>query len=146
MDRWLGKAPAALGEVMEGDPFEIARAVMEAVALRAGAWGELAGALDAEPGAFPEVSRDDDPMPPGFEAGPGLRVPIGWIDTGTEPATGRVWLGGDVLAPAHVRAAIAEGRADVGEVPVDGATLADLYEAARRAKSTLDRVAGTRPP
>ena len=82
----------------------------------------------------PEVTSPDDPLPAGFLVGPALRVPIGWIDTGIEPASRRVWIGGDVLVPASARAAIAGGEEELGDVPVEGASLADLREAARRAR------------
>jgi hypothetical protein len=137
VDRWLGKTPAALGEVMDGDALEIAGSVMRTVALRAAAPDEAVP--PSEPFAvvaLPPVSREDDPMPPGFEVGPGAPVPIGWIDTGTDPATGGVWVGGDVLVPAHVRAEIAGGRTDLRDVPVEGASLADLEEAVHRARGS----------
>jgi hypothetical protein len=82
------------------------------------------------------VTREDDPMPEGFEARAGARVPIGWIDVGVDPTTGRVWLGGDVLVPGYVRAALAEGEVDPAGVSLEGATLADLREAVRRASAS----------
>ena len=130
VDRWLAKEPAGLGEVLEGGALGIAREVMQTVALRARGPIEEIAAIEAA--AVGVVTRDDDPMPEGFVARPGVRVPIGWIDTGAESASGRVWIGGDVLAPAHVLRAIAEGAGAVGEVAVEGATVADLVAAARR--------------
>jgi hypothetical protein len=66
-----------------------------------------------------------------------VRVPIGWIDLGAHPTTStstrRVWLGGDVLAPLHVLAAIAAEREIVGDVAIEGATLGDLKDAVRGA-------------
>jgi len=84
VDRWLGKAPAALGEMTERDASTIAREVMRAVALRAHL--AIAPAPSLVIAARPEVSGPDDPLPPGFVRGPALRVPIGWIDTGVDPA------------------------------------------------------------
>ena len=63
-----------------------------------------------------------------------MTVPIGWIDTGIHPETQEVWLGGDVLVPSHVRAGVARGDLRPGDVPIEGATLADLYEAVRLAR------------
>ena len=131
LDRWLGKVPAGLGEVLGGDALEIADAVMRTVSLRAATPDERVPPIAITP--LPPIAREDDPMPPGFAARPGARVPIGWIDVGVDPATGQVWLGGDVLVPAHVRAAIAGSEAP-GDVPVEGATLADLQDAVHRAR------------
>lgn len=132
VDRWMGKVPLALGEVVRGEPAEIASAVMAAVAQRAP--GPVEEVPPVEVSARPAVSCDDDPMPEGFVAGVGSRVPVGWIDVGVDPATGRVWLGGDVLVPGHVREAIAAGDGDLADVPVEGAKLHDLREAALRAR------------
>jgi hypothetical protein len=128
VDRARGPLSLALGEVVRHDALHVAREVMETVASRATSPIELTAAMDVAP--VPKVMRADDPMPPGFVARPGLRVPIGWIDTGIDPATGRVWLGGDVLAPRYLYAEIAEGRERRGDVALDGATLADLRRAA----------------
>ena len=67
-----------------------------------------------------------------------MAVPIGWIDTGRDPATGRVWIGGDVLVPSHVRTAIAEGGVEPGEIPLEGASLDDLRDAVRGMKLRAD--------
>jgi hypothetical protein len=131
VDRWLGKAPAGLGELTRGHAVEIAGAVMEGVARRAAVRVEQAEGIEVA--CLAPVTREDDPMPEGFEAVPGARVPIGWVDAGIGPA-GEVWIGGDVLVPAYVRAAIAAGGAKLGEVPIEGASLADLVEAVRQAK------------
>jgi hypothetical protein len=132
VDRWLGKTPRALGALAKGDPAWVAAEVMMAVAEQAGLQVEPVGDVEAFP--LPPVAGDDDPMPAGFVAGPGARVPVGWIDTGIDPATGRVWLGGDVLVPAHVRQAVTDGDAVPAEVAVEGGRLADLHDAARRAR------------
>jgi hypothetical protein len=131
VDRWLGKTPAGLGELMKGEALEIAATVMRTVALRAALGVEIAAPVELVPAA--PVTGDDDPMPGGFEVRPGTRVPIGWIDVSVAPSTGEVWVGGDVLVPAHARGAVARGE-EVGDVPVDGATLADLRGAARAAR------------
>ncbi len=127
VDRWLGKSPAALGELMVRDPFEIASVVTATVAQRAVVPVESVEPFEVA--ALPEVTREDDPMPEGFTVARAKRVPIGWIDVGTDPATGRVWLGGDVLVPSHMLAAIALGDVEPADAPIEGATLADLCEA-----------------
>ena len=134
VDRWTGKTPAALGEMVTGDPQELAAAVMVAVAQRDRGPVEEVAPIEVIP--QPEVTREDDPMPAGFVAGAGTRVPIGWIDVGADPTSRRVWLGGDVLIPSHVLAALAVGEVNPAGVPVEGATLADLREAVRRARAT----------
>ncbi len=128
VDRWLGKVPAGLGDVMAGDPLEIAGSVMSAVSLFAAEADERMPAIEIAP--LSPVIHEDDPMPSGFVAGVGERVPIGWIDVGVGPS-GAVWIGGDVLVPAYARTAIARGD-ELGDVPVDGAMLADLHAAAGR--------------
>ncbi len=133
VDRWLDKAPAGLGEVLGGDAFAIARAVMETVAQQAATPIEAAPPVASS--TLGQVTDARSPMPAGFVDGPGTAVPIGWIDTGIDPATGAIWLGGDVLVPAHVRLGIASGEQPAGEVPIEGASLADLHEAARRARA-----------
>ena len=126
VDRWLGKVPAGLGEVLGGDALEIAAVVMSTVSRWSATPDEPQAPFAITP--LSPVTREDDPMPPGFVARPGARVPIGWIDVGADPATGQVWIGGDVLVPSHVRAAIARGE-EPGDVPVEGATIADLRDA-----------------
>jgi hypothetical protein len=133
IDRWLGKTPAALGEVMTGDAPAIAGEVMHAVARRSAT--PIAGPPPGPLTPLPSLTDARSPMPPGFVAGPGMRVPIGWLDTGLHPATGEVWLGGDVLAPAYVYRSVALGDLEPGEVALDGASLADLHQAVRPARA-----------
>jgi hypothetical protein len=133
VDRWLGKPPAGLGELMTGEPLEIARDVSRTVALRAATPIEEAPHLDVVP--VPPVTEADDPLPPGFVPGPASRVPVGWIDTALDPLTRRLWLGGDVLVPTHVRAALAAGSLVPADVPLEGASLDDLRAAVARAAS-----------
>lgn len=150
VDRWLGKEPAALREVIgEASAEAIAAEVIDAVAARAQASLERV-ATPAEAGLALEVTDPDDPLPAGFRAGPMAKVPIGWVETAFHPTSGRVWLGGDVLAPAfalHALAAAAE-RAERAErdqrdeapgtaPPIDGARVGDLAAAARAAARTI---------
>lgn len=134
LDRYAGKAPLGLGEVMKKPVEVVAREVMNAVAERDSMPASEARDPDAE--VMSEVTGADDPLPSGFTVGPRRRVPIGWIDTGFDPRSGRAWLGGDVLAPAHVLRAVAAGEALSREAPIEGATLADLVEAARALGAT----------
>lgn len=136
LNRYLGKAPLALGAALRGAPEEIAREVMMAVAGRDSAPREEAQEIEAE--SVSPITSEDDPMPPGFTAGPARRVPIGLVETGIERGSGRVWLGGDVLVPSHVRASLAAGEALSREVPIDGASLDDLVAAVRAARDSMD--------
>jgi hypothetical protein len=75
-------------------------------------------------------------MPEGFVARPGARVPIGFIDIGYDEANRRAWIGGDVLAPLHVLAAIADGKDPEREVSIEGATIGDLRAAVSASSRT----------
>ncbi|WP_437487475.1 hypothetical protein WME75_06925 [Sorangium sp. So ce1014] len=143
VDRWLGKAPAALSEVLPARVSleALARAVVEAVALRAALPlidGGEAPELAAE--RFQPISAPDDPVPPGAGAPVLARVPIGWIEAaalGEAPA--RAWLGGDVLAARWLLEDLGRGAApaspDAGTLPLEGASLSDLRTLAQRALS-----------
>lgn len=130
LDRWLGKEPIALGGMTRREPLELAESVMEDMALRGGLSpsGESIEPIVARP-----IERDDDPLPEGFLRGPVRRVPIGWIDTAVHPVTLRVWVGGDMMAPEYLRRAISEGDREIENAPIEGASIADLLEAARPA-------------
>ncbi|WP_437327989.1 lipoyl protein ligase domain-containing protein [Sorangium sp. So ce381] len=151
VDRWLGKAPAALSDVLPGrlSLEEIARAVVEGVALRAALPlidGGEAPELAAE--RFQPLTEPDDPAPPGASAAALARVPIGWIEAAAvfnvphvpHVSPARAWLGGDVLTARWLLDALGRGDApargedvDAEASPLEGATLADLRALARRA-------------
>ncbi|MGK3990892.1 hypothetical protein WME99_48040 [Sorangium sp. So ce136] len=149
VDRWLGKAPAALSEVLpaRSSPEALARVVVEEIALRAGLPLSEGGAPELEAERFQPITAPDDPAPPG--AGPAVlaRVPIGWIEAaalGVAPA--RAWLGGDVLTARWLLDALGRGAdpasLDTGAAPLEGADLSDLRALAQRALSAagaLDR-------
>ncbi|WP_437648716.1 lipoyl protein ligase domain-containing protein [Sorangium sp. So ce362] len=153
VDRWLGKAPAALSEVLPARVSleALARAVVEAVALRAAlplVDGGEAPELAAE--RFQAITAPDDPAPPGAGDAVLARVPIGWIEAaalGEAPA--RAWLGGDVLAARWLLEDLGRGAApappDAGTLPLEGASLSDLRALAQRALSA-ERDGGARPP
>jgi hypothetical protein len=134
VDRWRGAEPIALGAVVRADPHDVARSVMDAVASRDPAPTEAVAFTEVA--HSPPVTRTHDPMPEGFTPRPGLRVPIGWIDTGYDEASRRAWIGGDVLAPVHMFAAIAEGKEPEGDGPIEGATLDDLRAAVTASSRT----------
>jgi hypothetical protein len=134
VDRWRGAEPIALGEVVRADPHDVARSVMDAVASRAPGTTEAVAFTDVA--RLPPVTREHDPMPEGFTPRPGLRVPIGWIDAGYDEASQRAWIGGDVLAPVHVFAALADGKEPEGDGPIEGATLEDLRAAVSASSKT----------
>ncbi|APR85409.1 Hypothetical protein A7982_10758 [Minicystis rosea] len=133
LDRWRGKVPAALGELVDEEPMALAEGVMKAVAHKAGMAMEEGNAISAEPAV--EVTHVEDPLPAGFTPGPMRSVPIGWIDTAVDRATGRAWIGGDVLAPRWLLDDVAAGEAEIGEAPLEGASLEDLREARATAAS-----------
>ncbi|WP_437816062.1 lipoyl protein ligase domain-containing protein [Sorangium sp. So ce1078] len=143
VDRWLGKAPAALAEVLPARVSleALARAVIEAIALRAAlplVDGGEAPELAAE--RFQPITAPDDPAPPGAGAAVLARVPIGWIEAaslGEAPA--RAWVGGDVLAGRWLLEALGRGAApaslDAATLPLEGASLSDLRTLVQRALS-----------
>ncbi len=143
IDRWLGKEPAALAEVLPGAQAEdIARAVLEGFTERVQMERvELALDLDElDEGPFQRIHDPRDPVPEGLALGSPVPVPIGWIEAAAEPfgrpEGQRLWVGGDVLAPrwaleriaARVRNAAGEGDA-LGDIALEGATVADLLQA-----------------
>ena len=136
VDRWLGKAPAALADLMKADAPTVARTVMEAVV--AASASPIADAPPSPPRALVPVRDAASPSTSSLVPGPGLRVPIGWLDTGIDPATGDVWLGGDALVPAYVYRGVALGEELAAEVAVEGASLADLHDAVRRVRATVE--------
>jgi hypothetical protein len=126
IDRWLGKVPVSLGEIFDDEPLAIAQRVMDAMTKQA---TSCVDAPAVEANSAKQITRDDDPIPPGFLPCPARRAPIGWIDTGVMRSTGRRWIGGDVIVPAYVLRAISEGITDVGNTPIEGASMNDLVEA-----------------
>ncbi|AKT43450.1 lipoyl protein ligase domain-containing protein [Chondromyces crocatus] len=160
LDRWLGKQPAALAEVLPaGVTPEIlveevlvgiaaaAQVTREPVELRT---GELSGLVDGSSGFGLPSSP---PVAVSLE-----RVPIGWIEAETLPAGDslasesatretcpRVWLGGDVITGTWVLDALARGatsgdgsstpRLEPDAVILEGATLEVLGTLAQRARS-----------
>jgi hypothetical protein len=134
VDRWRGAESIALGDVVRTDPRDVARTVMDVVASSGPAPTEAVAFTDIA--RAPPVIRVHDPMPEGFTPRPGLRVPIGWIDAGYDEASRRAWIGGDVLAPVHVFAAIADGEEPEGGGPIEGATLDDLRAAVSASSTT----------
>lgn len=131
VDRWLGKTPIALAELSKKEPLVIAGDVLQAMAQHAAASTQEAPTL--LPDRYPEVEREDDPIPPGFVLCPKRRAPIGWIESAWNDTTRQAWLGGDVIAPSYVLRAIGEGRTDVGDAPIEGASIPDLVSAAESA-------------
>lgn len=158
VDRWLGKSPAALGELLpQSSPEELARRVIESVAAAASRSLEIDAVADEQVPLRPPVTRSDDPVPEGFVVAEPVRVPIGWLDAALAPAgwtePQRAWLGGDVLAPLHVLDGVARAvmAADsraleaLAALPIDGATLADLSRAVAHAAASTSGAAGERP-
>lgn len=149
VDRWLGKAPAALTEVLPEalSLDELARVVVEAIAQHA-ALPLLAAdeAPELARGPFEAITSPEDLLPPGACAAELARVPIGWIEAaalGGEPANDDVWLGGDLLTARWLLVELGRGAAtasfDAASVPLEGASLSDLRALAQRARSARPR-------
>jgi hypothetical protein len=149
LDRWTGKRPASLAEILPGaHPGDIARAVLAGFADRVGISPEAVSLAPGEldPSPFQPITDANDPLPAGLRPGPAVPVPIGWVEAAVEPATGdrppRVWLGGDILAPRWALERIGEralgsalGSPPLGDIPLEGATLSDLVQAVANAIS-----------
>jgi hypothetical protein len=142
LDRWLGRSPAALVEVLPAELGleDLARIVMETVALRA-----VVPAVEAEAPpeleslAFRPIDAPGDPLPRGAGAAVLARVPIGWIEAAALDAGG-VWLGGDLLTARWLLDELGRSEAppapvDAASAPIEGASLSDLLELAQRARS-----------
>ncbi|MDI1448091.1 hypothetical protein [Polyangium sp. 6x1] len=131
VDRFLGKEPASLAGLSTDAPLDLdrfAHALLDALRTRTTITTPAIGAdaLDTRP--FAPIERALDPIPEGLILRPAARVPIGWIESAVEPeGARRAWLGGDVLAPRWALARIAaHGDAGLPEIPLEGATMADL--------------------
>ena len=133
LDRYAGKAPRGLVDLgAPNDALALGERVVEGAAER---WGTalVSGAIE-EPEALSPIVDPNDPMPAGFEPLAEIRVPIGWIDRAIDPRTGRVWLGGDVLAASGIFDAVSEYRLDgLDRFALDGARADDLLSALQAA-------------
>ncbi|HSN99232.1 MAG TPA: hypothetical protein VLS89_13145 [Candidatus Nanopelagicales bacterium] len=141
VDRWLGKSPAALAELLppSASLADLGRAVIDAVAARSpGAIVEDAALPPLAPERFVEVTDQLDPLPPGARPRAMERVPVGWIEAGGGDEVGApIWIGGDVLTGAWVLEAIGAGRGaplDPDAVVLEGAKLEELVALAGRAR------------
>lgn len=131
VDRFLGKKPASLAELGADAPLDLdrfAHALLEGlrarIELTSTEMSIRSNELDTRP--FAPIDHALDPIPDGLILRPAVRVPIGWIEAAFNGAQ-RAWLGGDVLAPRWALARIAaRGDAGLPEIPLEGATLADL--------------------
>lgn len=136
LDRWLGKRPAALAELLPPTTSlaDLAAAVLDGVTQRAPSplVESSAPALDTAP--YAPITNALDPLPAHHHPAALERVPIGWIEAARSP-DGGVWLGGDVLTGRWLLDAIA-GAADAPQIEpdalvLDGATLEDLLRIKR---------------
>ena len=135
VDRFLGKTPASLREVLpdvQGHRF--AARLLEAIVSNSGSSFDVDVAT-LERFRFERILEDRDPLPVGFEPRTLERVPIGYLETAVfQDASSlqimpKKWLGGDVLAPRWLYADLAEGKTPPASVPMDGATRTDLMRA-----------------
>lgn len=148
IDRWLGKSPAALVEVLPAELGleDLARVVMDNVALHAtlpGVEAEVPPALESI--AFQPIDGPADPLPPGAGAAVLARVPVGWIEAAALSGGG-VWLGGDLLTARWLlddlgRSEVPPASIDAATAPIDGAGLSDLIELSQRVRSSAAEAA-----
>ena len=134
VDRWRGKEPLALGP---RHAEALALQVINAVAAHTRSGLEHAE-LPADPMLAPPIEDPCSPVPSGLTLAAPRRAPIGWIDAASDPASGRLWLGGDALVASYalgaLSGAVARGEAIApGEAPIAGATWDDFVEAGRAA-------------
>jgi hypothetical protein len=139
VDRWLGKQPAALAEVLPPGASleELSRAVIDGVAQRAPAPIEEAAAPALDVSGYPPIRDPLDPLPAGYAPASLERVPIGWIESARGPADAAVWIGSDALSSRWILEAIArdaEAALDPEALALDGAAALDLRGLARRAR------------
>ncbi|MEI8256538.1 MAG: hypothetical protein WCJ30_12770 [Deltaproteobacteria bacterium] len=138
-DRWRGKSPIALREILARGKSagQLAQRIAEGFADRV---GHALESESEEPDVTPagRVTEPDDPVPPGLRAGPPVACSIGHVEAAWSPDA--LWLGGDALAPRHVLDAIADfvrasdAAPDVADGAIEGATVEDLVRAARAAR------------
>jgi hypothetical protein len=149
VERWQGKSPAALADVLPAGrtPADIAEVVIESVAAQASARLRLARLEQGEAERAEAASVSElDPIPEGLVPAPPRRVPIGWIEAAASPAGGaeprRAWVGGDMLTSVWALAEIAQaaasgeerlGSAFDGQIALEGALLNDVEGALRDA-------------
>lgn len=146
IDRWRGKAPAALVDLAPTPraPEDLARLVLDAFALQEGTGLEESSLDPSIPASIVTPVGDPlDPAPRDLALASPLRVPIGWLDAASGGEPRRAWVGGDVLAPRWLLEAAAQSEAtgepppgDLNDAAMFGATLDDVRAAVR---SALDR-------
>jgi hypothetical protein len=131
VERWQGKSPAALADVLPAGraPADIAEVVIESVAAQASARLRHARLdLELEQGQAERASSASmsalDPIPEGLVPAPPRRVPIGWVEAAASPAGSaeprRAWVGGDMLTSVWALAEIARAAASGEERPSSG--------------------------
>jgi len=134
VDRWRGKEPLALGP---HHPAALALQVINAVAAHARV-GLESIELPTDLVLTAPIADPRSPVPAGLALAAPRRAPIGWIDAASDPASGRLWIGGDALvasfAVGALGDALARGEAAApGDAPIDGASWDDLVAAGRAA-------------
>lgn len=134
VDRWRGKEPLTVGA---RHPEALALQVINAVAAHTRSSLERAE-LPAELALAAPIEDPHSPVPSGLTLAAPRRAPIGWIDAASDPASGRLWIGGDALVASFALSAltdaVARGEAVApGEAPITGASWDDFVEAGRAA-------------
>lgn len=130
VDRTQGKTVASLREVWPDAQIEsfAEKTIKVIVDLVGGTSVEFDPTIRTE-GRL--VLEERDPVPEGLVLQAVHRVPIGHVESAVSlDNPEHHWLGGDVLAPTWVYddIALGKGSADVGDVAMDGATMADLVK------------------
>lgn len=129
IDRLGGKTAASIADLSPGvSPLEFARAFREGFVARVGHASEtLALPPDAvDAASFQPITSALDPIPEGFVPRNPSRVPIGWLESALSLDGRHAWIGGDVLAPRFALEQIAHGEGPPPDMPIEGATAADL--------------------
>lgn len=126
IERWRGRAPIALTEVLDADAIDgVTRRLLDAVASRAEAVPAHDEAVNAAPAG--RVTEADDPAAP-MTRRCEVEVPVGYVEA-ARVGEG-LWLGGDALCAGHAlddaAEALCSGRAPPGDDALLGATWADF--------------------
>jgi hypothetical protein len=126
--RFGGRAPEGIDALGAGLPsLELAERVLEGVLERVDATAEPCRVVLAPP-PYARVDHAASPLPE--DAGPPdiVAAPIGWLDLAPTPRG--VWVGGDLLAPAHALGeATPMDATSAADLPIDGALWSDVLAA-----------------
>ncbi len=136
IDRWRGKTPLALREILARgvSAEQLALRIAEGFAQR---FDQRLENERNEPDVTPlaHVNHADDPIPRGLRLGPPVACAIGYLEAAR--SSDALWLGGDAFAPRHVLDALADhirthdAVPDLADGAIEGARAEDYLTAAR---------------